>query len=192
MFLSDSDILRRISAGVMQITPFVDHCVRQDADGAPVLSYGLGPAGYDVRLKPVWKVFRRSKISSLGFIDPKQFNDALLRVVEEDELFLQPGEYALAVTLERFVLPNDVQGTFFAKSTYARCGLMLNTTNVQPGWEGEVVMEFFNAAPLPLLLRANEGFAQIKFDVAESPSTLGYGVGGGVYQGQSGVQTPKV
>ena len=215
MFLSDKTIRRMVKSGELGISDFVAEQVRE-VSGAKVLSYGLGPAGYDVRLKPQWKVFKRPRywqgLESLHrpediesydsfcvvsenkppvVIDPKNFNEAeLLDVLDGDELVLWPGQYALAVTLERFRLPGDVQGTFFAKSTYARSGLILNTTNVQPGFDGEVVMEFFNGAGNPILIRANEGFAQIKFEYGDSSVEQSYDRGGN-YQGQSGVQVPK-
>lgn len=226
MFLSDVDIKEYVGKEALVIKPFVDHCVRENESGK-VLSYGLGPAGYDVRLKPLWKVFAmpdvsvahsdhsKSHISRLRtpeelasyksilgalpirgletpVIDPKDFDEKLfLTEVESEELILWPGQYALAVTLEYFEVPNDLQGTFFAKSTYARWGLMLNTTNVQPGFKGEVVMEFFNASSSPILLRANEGFAQVKFDVARTPAADDYSKVG-KYQHQTGVQAAKV
>lgn len=226
MFLSDVDIKEYVAKEALVIEPFVDHCVRENETGK-VLSYGLGPAGYDVRLKPLWKVFAmpdvniahsnqsRTHISRLQtpeamatykgilgnlpldmpevlVIDPKNFDEKLfLTEVESEELLLWPGQYALAVTLEYFEVPNDLQGTFFAKSTYARWGLMLNTTNVQPGFKGEVVMEFFNASSSPILLRASEGFAQVKFDVARTPAAADYSKVG-KYQHQTGVQAAKV
>lgn len=193
MFLSDADIVA--NPELVTIEPFVPYQVREDAEGSRVLSYGLGPAGYDVRLKPHWKIFGgqgATMIAWNGIIDPKNFDEKrFLQEIEGDELVLHPKQYALAVTLERFKLSDDVQGTFFAKSTYARCGLLLNTTNVQPGFEGEVVMEFYNAAPFPILIRANEGFAQIKFDLALSSADSSYAKSG-TYQGQSGIQVPKI
>lgn len=193
MFLSDTDIID--NPDLVTITPFINYQAREDANGNRVLSYGLGPAGYDVRLQPHWKVFGGQGATQIvwdGVIDPKNFDEKrFLQELDGDELVLHPMQYALAVTLERFRLADNIQGTFFAKSTYARCGLLLNTTNVQPGFEGEVVMEFFNASPFPILIRANEGFAQIKFDIAMSSAALGYDKAG-TYQGQSGIQPPKI
>ena len=216
MFLTDKTIRRLVESGQLGITEFEPTQVRM-RNGEKVLSYGLGPAGYDVRLKPLWKVFKREpynpileeirtsehletyRSSALSIcadvptlIDPKRFDEAeLLDVHEGNELVLWPGQYALAVTLERFSMPENVQGTFFAKSTYARSGLMLNTTNVQPGFDGEVVMEFYNGAGNPILIRADEGFAQIKFEYGDDHVDQTYQLGG-TYQDQTGVQTPKV
>lgn len=216
MFLTDKTIRRLVESGELGITGFVPEQVRE-VSGAKVLSYGLGPAGYDVRLKPEWKVFKRPvyrpglavlhrpedivSYNSLcggidtpapAVIDPKNFDEeAFLDVYNGNELVLWPGQYALAVTLERFTLPENVQGTFFAKSTYARSGLILNTTNVQPGFDGEVVMEFYNGAGNPILIRADEGFAQIKFEYGDDHVEQSYRTNG-AYQEQTGVQTPKL
>ena len=220
MFLSDNDL--KSSTDLVKITPFVDHCVRRDAEDRPVLSYGLGPAGYDVRLKPHWKFYSvplyeprkpdaggphitdlltpnalEAYRKTTGFIfdvpeviDPRNFDEKkFLREVESEEIIIWPGQYVLAVTLEHFELSNMVQGTFFAKSSYARFGLILNTTNVQPGFKGEVVIEFFNGGSHPILVRANEGFAQIKFELAHTAAEVPYDQIGR-YQGQTGVQTP--
>lgn len=220
MFLSDYDIKHHPE--LITITPFVDESINRNEAGEPVLSYGLGPAGYDVRLKPKWKIYQvplyeprlrdGPHITDLntpealetyrrlaGFItdvpeviNPRTFDEKkFLKEIESESIIVWPGQYVLAVTMEHFKVSDSVQGTFFAKSSYARWGLMINTTNVQPGFEGEIVMEFYNAGGYPIQVNANEGFAQVKFEMALTPAERPYGLVGR-YQGQRGVQTPIV
>lgn len=208
MVLSDNDVLNEIEGGRLVITPFESKQIRE-VEGKKVLSYGLSPAGYDVRLMPEWKVFEHpldindivdkliaqkngvSMPKPIKVIDPLAFDEDVVYVVRDNELILPPNTYALASTLETFHIPDNITGTWMAKSTYARCGLMLNTTPVQPGFKGQVVMEFYNGAHLPIILRADQGFAQVQFSYTNTPSRTDYSKAGG-YQGQSGVQVAKV
>lgn len=205
MYLSDRDIRNSVETGRMVITPFQPEQIRA-TEGNRVLSFGTSPAGYDVRLQHEWKVFknRKPEIVTLDpgsdavsiqrdnrVIDPLDFDESIVEVRRGNVLILQPHEYALASTLEYFEIPNTVVGTWMAKSTYARCGLLFNTTPVQPGFKGNVVMEFFNATSFPMIIRADQGFAQVLFAYMHTPAEVGYDGAGG-YQNQQGVQLPKV
>lgn len=203
MYLSDRDIRNEVHNERLVITPFEASQIRE-VDDQRVLSFGTSPAGYDVRLKHEWKIFnKREKVPryrdghlagfgpDLRVIDPLDFDESLVTVIKAPELILEPGQYALASTLEHFEIPSNIVGTWMAKSTYARCGLLFNTTPVQPGFKGNVVMEFFNATDFPMLIRAGQGFAQVLFAYMHTPAEAGYDVTGG-YQNQQGVQLPKV
>ncbi len=205
MYLSDRDINNEVSAGRLKITPFESGQIRQVADQR-VLSFGTSPAGYDVRLQHEWKVFKKRggvSYEEIGagaticrggdnrIIDPLNFDESLVEIFHTPELILEPHQYALASTLEHFEIPNNIVGTWMAKSTYARCGLFFNTTPVQPGFKGNVVMEFFNATNHPMRIRADQGFAQVLFAYMHTPAQNNYYVAGG-YQDQIGVQLPKV
>lgn len=206
MYLSDNDIRNEVKAGRLVITPFQEEQVRE-VDGNRVLSFGTSPAGYDVRLQHEWKVFKNRKPAVIALdpgsdnintdqsdtrvIDPLNFDESIVEVRTGNELILQPLEYALASTLEHFEIPNNIVGTWMAKSTYARCGLLFNTTPVQPGFKGNVVMEFFNATSFPMIIRADQGFAQVLFAYTHTPAWNDYSIAGGYHQ-QVGVQLPKV
>lgn len=188
MVLSDITIQELMAQGLLKIEPFAPLTTHHD--GERVISYGLGPATYDVRLGHKWETFKKE--ANGVRIDPKVDNmDRVTKVHVGPELWLEPGEYGLAHTLEYFELPDNVIGLFMAKSTYARRGLMFNTTPVQPGFKGQVVMEFHNPTAFPILLRADEGFAQLKLDFLSVPPSMSYGENGR-YQGQSGIQHAKV
>ena len=209
MALTDFEIKRLIATGDLVITDFVPELVRE-VDGKRVLSYGLGPAGYDVRLTGEWKVFKQDfkidervtwihsfdLVESVApenmalIIDPLAFDEEILANVKTNEFILWPGQYALAATKETFKIPTNLVGTFYAKSSYARSGLILNTTNVQPGFEGQIVMEFHNPSPRPILIRADHGFAEIKLHYTTGTVDQSY-ADVGKYQNQTGVQVPK-
>lgn len=216
MILSDTTILELVRQGRLVIDPFVDHPVRM-MNGEPVLSFGLGPAGYDARVQPHWEVFQMPMLCRAvenpherqfmvgagvsmaaghypdpkALLDPKNFDKYLVRVHEGNELVLPPKHFALAVTLETYTLPNDVKAVVMAKSSYARIGLFVNTTPVQPGFSGHVVIEVYNSTDIPMLLRADEGFVEFTFhqidrDVSKSYSETG------VYHGQTTLQHSKI
>lgn len=219
MILSDKTIFDRVVRGELVINPFVDHPVRFEND-QPVISYGLGPAGYDARVQPRWEVFQmpmlyraasefekeflaRAGISHKilkaeaypdpkAILDPKNFDKELVRVHEGNELILPPKHFALAVTLEHYGIPNDVKAVVMAKSTYARIGLFVNTTPIQPGFQGHVVIEVYNSTDIPMLLRADEGFVEFTFHQLDRPTGKSYGDGQGVYHGQTKLQHSKV
>lgn len=178
------------------ITPFEERQVRVDEDGEKVISYGLSSMGYDLRLAgDEFKVF--SPIQG-RVIDPKNFNNKTLiesPVYEGEQglyFLIPPHSYALGVTLETFNMPEDVLGICLGKSTYARCGLIVNTTPLEPGWKGRLVLELANTADLPIRVYIGEGIAQCLFwKATERPETT-YGDRSGKYQGQSGLVLAKV
>ena len=210
MILSDTTIFERVVRGELVINPFVDHSIRHH-DGKPVVSYGLGPAGYDSRVQPRWEVFKMPMLhrsvenprlhyhgdvesypDPRAILDPKNFNPEYVQVHESNELVLPPKHFALAVTLELYGIPNDVKAVVMAKSTYARLGLFVNTTPIQPGFNGHVVIEVYNSTDIPMLLRADEGFVEFTFHQLDRPTGKSYGDGQGVYHGQTKLQHSKV
>lgn len=216
MILSDKTIFDRVVRGELVINPFVDHSIRHH-EGKPVISYGLGPAGYDARVQPRWEVFKMPMLHRLAYnphfkneglmvgdyqatsfpdpraiLDPKNFNPDYVQVHESNELVLPPKHFALAVTLELYGIPNDVKAVVMAKSTYARLGLFVNTTPIQPGFKGHVVIEVYNSTDIPMLLRADEGFVEFTFHQLDRPTGKSYGDGQGVYHGQTKLQHSKV
>lgn len=175
------------------IYPFVPETMRK-LHGEQALSFGLGCMGYDSVLAPRFKVFNRVPIGSDGIVDPKQFNaDALITEVETDVLIIPPHCYALGETVEFFNMPNNVMALCLAKSTYARCGISVNTTPVWPGFKGHVVIEFYNHLDVPVKIYANEGFAQFVFLESSHAVTKNYEERDGRYNGQSsGIQEARV
>lgn len=172
------------------ITPFYTDTVRE-VDGQPVISFGLGTMGYDTRLRPIFKLFKKDPMN--GAIDPKAFDERHVVIVEGDVIELPPKTYALSETVECFNMPNDVMAFCLAKSTYARCCIGVNTTPIWPGFKGHVVIEFYNHGDVPVKIYANEGFAQFVFMRASETVKRNYADRGGVYHGQeTGVQSAKV
>jgi dCTP deaminase len=173
--------------GVHPIRPPLLHPWARSACRPGVISYGVTSYGYDLRLARTAKLF--DPLAVTGAIDPKAFRPDLLREVAADVFTLPPHSYMLGSTVERFCMPDDLVGVVVGKSTYARCGLIVNCTPVEPGWEGYLTLELANTTPLPILLYAGEGVAQVQFHRGEPP-LRGYR---GVYQGQGeGPVTPRV
>jgi dCTP deaminase len=162
------------------------------AQGAPrqgVISYGVSSYGYDVRIGREFRVFR----PSLGVIDPKNFNPEILEDINSDWCIIPPNSFALGVSLERFKIPRDTIAICLGKSTYARCGIIVNVTPLEPEWEGHITIEISNTTPLPAKIYANEGIAQILFLRGVEACRTSYADKKGKYQSQSGVVTlPKV
>lgn len=188
MVLADHEI-ERLCRRFGMITPFEAVTVRE-IDGKRCLGYGLDAAGYDIRLGSEVQMF--SKDSEV-VIDPKNFSGDCLYKRTADEggaIILPSGTTALAPAVERFKMPGNVWGVVIAKSTYARCGITLNATKINPGWEGELVLEISNMTPRSVKIYPNEGIASIAFFWVNPPDSL-YGDRGGNYQGQKGVTLPK-
>ncbi|MEZ0470373.1 dCTP deaminase [Luteimonas salinilitoris] len=160
------------------------------AEGERIVSYGTSSYGYDVRCSREFKVF--TNINST-IVDPKHFDPGSFVDVEADQCIIPPNSFALARTVEYFRIPRDVLVVCLGKSTYARCGIIVNVTPLEPEWEGHVTLEFSNTTPLPARIYANEGVAQMLFfqsdedDVCETS----YKDRGGKYQGQRGVTLPR-
>lgn len=174
------------------LVPFQKELVRKDEEGGRFVSFGTSSYGYDVRLAPEFKIFTNSnQMGAAGIIDPKNFNEKNFVYHKGDHVIVPPNSFVLGRTLEYIKMPDDVISLVMNKSTYARCGLDCMTTVIEPGWEGELVLEFANNTPLPIILYANEGCAQLLFLQGDSKCRTNYRDRGGKYQGQKGVTTPK-
>ena len=166
------------------IEPFEDRQVR-----AGVISYGLSSYGYDIRVADEFKVF--TNINST-VVDPKHFDARSFVDVQADVCIIPPNSFALARTIEYFRIPRDVLTVCVGKSTYARCGLIVNVTPFEPEWEGFVTLEISNTTPLPAKVYSNEGIAQVLFFQSDETCDVSYADKKGKYQGQRGLTLPKL
>jgi len=178
--------IRKMSQEHKMITPFEPGMVRR-AEGQKVISYGTSSYGYDVRCAPEFKVFTNVYGS---VVDPKNFDPKSYVDINDDHCFIPPNSFALARTVEYFRIPRDVLVICLGKSTYARCGIIVNVTPLEPEWEGHVTLEFSNTTNLPAKIYANEGVAQMLFFQSDDVCETSYGDRGGKYQGQTGVTLP--
>jgi dCTP deaminase len=153
-----------------------------------VISYGVSSFGYDVRCANEFKVF--TNMNSV-VIDPKNFDEKSFVDIKSDVCIIPPNSFALARTVEYFKIPRDVLTICLGKSTYARCGIIVNVTPLEPEWEGHVTLEFSNTTTLPAKIYANEGVAQMLFMQSDEACEVSYKDRGGKYQGQTGVTLPK-
>lgn len=169
------------------IEPFEADQVRYSGDQR-LISYGTSSYGYDVRCSSQFKVF--TNINS-ATVDPKNFDEGSFVDVESDVCVIPPNSFALAATVEYFRIPRNVLTVCLGKSTYARCGIIVNVTPLEPEWEGHVTLEFSNTTTLPAKIYANEGVAQMLFFESDEPCEVSYKDRGGKYQGQTGVTLPK-
>lgn len=188
--LSDVEIKER-SLNNKMISPFVEQLIRK-TENEKVLSYGLSSYGYDVRVSNEFKVFTNINNS---IIDPKDFsNDNFITKVVKDNdcLILPPNSFALANTIETFKVPRDIIVVCVGKSTYARCGVVVNVTPIEPEFEGQVVLEFSNTTTLPVKIYANEGACQFLFFKADNICKTSYADRKGKYQGQKGITLAKI
>lgn len=170
------------------IEPFEPNQIRS-VDSRRVVSWGTSSYGYDVRCAPEFKVF--TNIFS-ATVDPKAFDERSFVHAEGDVCVIPPNSFVLARTVEFFRIPRDVLTICVGKSTYARCGIIVNVTPLEPEWEGHVTLEFSNTTNLPAKIYANEGVAQMLFFQADEPCEVSYKDKGGKYQGQTGVTPPKL
>ena len=182
-----SDRWIRAMAAQGMIEPFAADQVRR-ADGRRVISFGTSSYGYDVRCAPEFKVFTNIHSAT---VDPKNFDDRSFVDVAGPHCIIPPNAFALARTVEYFRIPRDVLTLCVGKSTYARCGIIVNVTPLEPEWEGHVTLEFSNTTNLPAKIYANEGVAQLLFLQSDEPCATSYKDRGGKYQGQRGVSLPK-
>jgi len=166
------------------IEPFVD---RQKRDG--VISYGLSSYGYDIRVADEFKIF--TNVFS-AIVDPKDFDPDSMVDYKGDVCVIPPNSFALARTVEYFKIPREVLTVCLGKSTYARCGIIVNVTPFEPEWEGFVTLEISNTTPLPAKIYANEGIAQVLFFEADEPCEVSYAEKKGKYQGQQSIVLPKL
>ena len=171
------------------IEPFAGEQVRAAEDGSRVISYGVSSYGYDLRVSDEFKVFT-NVFSTI--VDPKGFDDKSFVNVKADECIVPPNSFALARSVEYFRIPRHVLTVCLGKSTYARCGIIVNVTPFEPEWEGHVTLEISNTTPLPAKIYANEGLAQVLFFEAEEVCETSYADRGGKYQGQKGITIPRM
>lgn len=170
------------------IEPFSREQIRTADDGSKAISHGLSSFGYDVRCGEEFEVF--TNING-GTVDPKNFDKKFLHSHRGTECVIPPNSFALARTVEWFRIPRDVLTICLGKSTYARCGIIVNVTPLEPEWEGQVTLEFSNTTSLPARIYANEGVAQMLFLKGDQPCRVSYKDRDGKYQGQSGVTLPR-
>src|SRR5262245_12817089 len=154
-----------------------------------VISYGVTSYGYDVRLARKFKVFTNAHCA---IVDPKNFDPRSFVDMEADECLIPPNSFALAETVEYLEIPRDIIGVCLGKSTYARIGIIVNVTPIEPEWRGKVTIEISNTTPLPAKVYAGEGIAQVLFLRADAPCKVSYADKKGKYQNQPGLTLPFV
>ena len=181
--LSDKWIKEMVRTNNM-ISPFENKQVRGNK-----ISYGLSSFGYDARVSNEFKIF--TNVNS-EIVDPKNFKLNNFISKKGDECIIPPNSFVLSSTVEYFRIPNDVMVICLGKSTYARCGIIVNVTPLEPSWEGNVTLEFSNTTPLPAKIYANEGAAQFIFLKGNEKPNITYADRNGKYMKQSGVTLPKV
>lgn len=184
MGLKPDHWIRKMALEHGMIEPFIDRQVR---DG--VISYGVSSYGYDVRVADEFKIF--TNVYST-MVDPKSFDSNSMVDFKGEVCIIPPNSFALARTVEYFRIPRGVMTICVGKSTYARCGIIVNVTPFEPEWEGFVTLEISNTTPLPAKIYANEGLAQVIFLEGDEPCEISYADKKGKYQHQQGILLPKV
>ncbi len=188
MSIKSDKWIRRMAEQEGMIEPFEAGQVRTGADGSKLISYGTSSYGYDVRCANEFKVFTNIYSAT---VDPKHFDAKSFVDITADYCIIPPNSFALARTVEYFRIPRSVLTICLGKSTYARCGIIVNVTPLEPEWEGHVTLEFSNTTNLPAKIYANEGVAQMLFFESDEVCDVSYKDRGGKYQGQQGVTLPK-
>lgn len=184
MGLMNDAWIRRMAKEERMIEPFIDDQVRED-----VISYGLSSYGYDIRVTDEFKIF--TNVHS-AVVDPKHFNPKSFIDFKGDVCIIPPNSFVLARTIEYFRIPRKVLTVCLGKSTYARCGLIVNVTPFEPEWEGYVTLEISNTTPLPARIYANEGIAQVLFFEADETCEISYADRKGKYQAQKDIVLPRI
>lgn len=180
--------IRKMSQEHGMIEPFIDGQVRSDENGR-IISYGLSSYGYDLRVSDEFKVF--TNVHS-AMVDPKDFDEKSFVDIKTDICVVPPNSFALARSVEYFRIPRNVLTICVGKSTYARCGIIVNVTPFEPEWEGHVTLEISNTTPLPAKIYANEGLAQVVFFEASEVCETSYSDRGGKYMKQRGITVPRM
>ena len=188
MSIKSDKWIKKMSEEVEMINPFSENQIRVDENGVKLISYGVSSYGYDVRCSDEFKVF--TNINS-AIVDPKSFDEKSFVDITSDVCVIPPNSFALARTVEYFKIPRNVLTICLGKSTYARCGIIVNVTPLEPEWEGHVTLEFSNTTNLPAKIYAGEGVAQMLFFESDEVCETSYKDRGGKYQGQTGVTLPK-
>ena len=176
--------IKQMAKDHKMISPFEDQQVRGDK-----ISFGVSSYGYDARVSNEFKIF--TNVNS-EVVDPKNFKSTNFVTKKSSECIIPPNSFVLASTVEYFKVPNDILVICLGKSTYARCGIIVNVTPLEPGWEGHVTLEFSNTTPLPAKIYANEGAAQGVWLKGNEVPEVTYADRNGKYMGQTGVTLPKV
>lgn len=176
--------IREYAQKYHMIEPFEDRLVRQG-----VISYGLSSMGYDIRVADEFKIFTNINTT---VVDPKHFDARSFIDIKADACIIPPNSFALGRSLEYFRIPRTVLGICIGKSTYARCGIVVNITPLECEWEGHLTIEISNTTPLPAKIYSNEGIAQVIFLASEQVCEVSYADRGGKYQFQQGITIPRV
>jgi dCTP deaminase len=188
MSIKSDKWITKMSYENKMIEPFSENQMRIDENGQKLISYGVSSYGYDVRCSHEFKVF--TNIHS-AIVDPKSFDEKSFVDIDSDVCVIPPNSFALARTIEYFRIPRNVLTVCLGKSTYARCGIIVNVTPLEPEWEGHVTLEFSNTTNLPAKIYAGEGVAQMLFFESDEVCETSYKDRDGKYQGQTGVTLPK-
>jgi len=176
--------IKRMALEEKMIDPFVDSQIRNG-----VISYGVSSYGYDIRVADEYKIF--TNVYS-AVVDPKKFDKQSMIDFKGDICVIPPNSFALARTIEYFRIPRSVLTICVGKSTYARCGIIVNVTPFEPEWEGYVTLEISNTTPLPARIYSNEGIAQVIFFEADEVCNISYADKKGKYQKQQSIELPKL
>ncbi|MFQ5791032.1 MAG: dCTP deaminase [Acidobacteriota bacterium] len=176
--------IKKMSLEKGMIEPFVDHQVRSG-----VISYGLSAYGYDIRVADEFKIFTNV---NTAIVDPKNFDPASFVDYKGHVCIIPPNSFALSRTVESFRMPRNVYGLTIGKSTYARCGIIINVTGFDAEWEGNATLEISNTTPLPCRIYANEGIAQVLFFESDEVCERSYKDKKGKYQGQLDITLPRL
>lgn len=187
MSIKSDKWIKKMAMEQEMIAPFEAGQVRHNEQGK-IVSFGTSSYGYDVRCANEFKIF--TNINST-IVDPKDFDHNNFVDFVGDVCIIPPNSFALARTVEYFKIPRDTLVVCLGKSTYARCGIIVNVTPLEPEWEGHVTLEFSNTTPLPAKIYANEGIAQMLFYQSDEVCETSYKDRGGKYQGQTGVTLPR-
>ena len=184
MSIKSDKWIKRIAVEKKMIVPFEEEQVRSG-----VISYGLSSYGYDIRVANEFKIFTNVNTT---IVDPKNFDERSFVDFKGDVCIVPPNSFALARTIEYFRIPRNVLTICLGKSTYARCGVIVNVTPFEPEWEGFATLEISNTTPLPAKIYANEGIAQVIFFESDEPCLVSYADKKGKYQAQQDITLPKI
>jgi dCTP deaminase len=184
MSIKSDKWIKKMSTNEGMIEPFVENNIRKD-----VISYGLSSYGYDIRVSDEYKIFTNINNS---VIDPKKFDDKSFINFKGDVCVVPANSFALARSIEYFKIPRNVLTICLGKSTYARCGIIVNVTPFEPEWEGYVTLEISNTTPLPAKIYSNEGLCQVIFFESDEDCNISYKDKSGKYQSQTGITLPKL
>lgn len=188
MGVKEDSWIRRMAEEQEMISPFVESQVAKEAANGKVISYGLSSYGYDLRIAPEFKIFTNVYNS---IVDPKAFSPDSLIDIETDSCLIPPNSFALTRSIEYLKIPRNILTICLGKSTYARCGIIVNVTPLEPEWEGHVTIEISNTTPLPARVYANEGICQVIFLEAMNVCETSYRDRNGKYMSQRGITIPR-